>query len=174
MERIDNPRGLHAFVDYAHTPDALVNVLRALRAAGFARIVTVFGCGGDRDRTKRPLMGAAVAQYSDVAVLTSDNPRREDPEAIMNDVLPGLQGARRIVREPDRREATRLALEMLGPEDALLVAGKGHEDYQIIGEKRYPYSDQHVIREFLECVGIVKPYARRWAPVGMPRLPGWS
>jgi UDP-N-acetylmuramoyl-L-alanyl-D-glutamate--2,6-diaminopimelate ligase len=151
LERIDNPMGFHVFVDYAHTPDALVNVLQALRAAGFARIVAVFGCGGDRDRTKRPLMGAAAANYADVAVLTSDNPRREDPGAIMRDVLPGLKEARRVVQEPDRREATRQALGMLGPNDALLVAGKGHEDYQIIGGTRYPYSDQQVIRELLEC-----------------------
>jgi UDP-N-acetylmuramoyl-L-alanyl-D-glutamate--2,6-diaminopimelate ligase len=151
LERIANPLGLHVFVDYAHTPDALVNVLQALRAAGFARVIAVFGCGGDRDRTKRPLMGAAVAKYADVAVLTSDNPRREDPGAIMDDVLPGLKEARQLVREPDRRAATRQALAMLGPQDALLVAGKGHEDYQIIGEKRYPYSDQQVIRELLEC-----------------------
>ena len=151
LERVENPRGLHAFVDYAHTPDALVKVLQALRSAGFARIVTVFGCGGGRDRAKRPLMGAAAAKYSDVAVLTSDNPRNEEPRAIMNDVLPGLKEARRLVQEPDRRKATQLALEMLGPEDALLVAGKGHEDYQIIGETRYPYSDQLIIREFLGC-----------------------
>ena len=151
LERIENPRGLHAFVDYAHTPDALVNVLQALRSAGFARIITVFGCGGNRDRAKRPLMGAAAAKFSDVVVLTSDNPRREDPGVIMDDVLPGLKDARRLVQEPDRRAATHRALEMLGPEDALLVAGKGHEDYQIIGEKRYPYSDQLVIRECLGC-----------------------
>ena len=152
LERVENPQGLNAFVDYAHTPDALANALRALRAAGFARIVTVFGCGGKRDRMKRPLMGEAAARYSDVVVLTSDNPREEDPGAIIDDVLPGLKDARRLVREPDRRKATQRALEMLGPEDALLVAGKGHENYQIIGEKRYPYSDQHVIREFLGCV----------------------
>ena len=151
LERVENPQGLHAFVDYAHTPDALASVLQALRAAGFARIVTMFGCGGNRDRTKRPLMGAAAARYSDVVVLTSDNPRKEEPRAIMDDVLPGLQGARLLVQEPDRRKATQRGLEMLGPEDALLVAGKGHEDYQVIGETRYPYSDQHVIREFLGC-----------------------
>jgi len=151
LERIENPSGLHIFVDYAHTPDALVNVLQALRAAGFARIVAVFGCGGDRDRTKRPLMGAAAAKYADVAVLTSDNPRGEDPEAIMRDVLPGLKEARQLVREADRREATRQALGLIGPNDALLVAGKGHEDYQIIGGTRHPYSDQQVIRELLEC-----------------------
>ena len=152
LERVENSQGLHVFVDYAHTPDALVNVLQALRAAGFARIVTVFGCGGNRDRAKRPLMGEAAAKYSDVVVLTSDNPRKEEPGAIMDDVLPGLKEARQLVQEPDRRRATQQALAMLGPEDALLVAGKGHEEYQIIGEKRCPYSDQHVIREYLGCV----------------------
>jgi UDP-N-acetylmuramoyl-L-alanyl-D-glutamate--2,6-diaminopimelate ligase len=151
LERVENTRGLHAFVDYAHTPDALINVLRALRSAGFARLITVFGCGGDRDRAKRPRMGEAVAEYSDVAVLTSDNPRTEDPSAIMADVLPGLAGARRVFREADRRKATELALGMLGPEDALLVAGKGHEEYQIIGAERRPYSDRQVIGELLSC-----------------------
>jgi UDP-N-acetylmuramoyl-L-alanyl-D-glutamate--2,6-diaminopimelate ligase len=138
-------------VDYAHTPDALESVLQALRVAGFARLVVVFGCGGDRDRTKRPLMGAAAARHADVVVLSSDNPRTEDPIAIMNDVLPGLKEARLVVCEPDRGKATGQALEMIGPEDALLVAGKGHEDCQIIGDKRYPYSDPQFIREFLGC-----------------------
>lgn len=151
LERIANDHGLHAFVDYAHTPDALINVLKALRGAGFVRLIAVFGCGGDRDRTKRPLMGQAVAEYADVAVLTSDNPRTEDPAAIMADVLPGLSTAKHLVQEIDRRKATELALRMLGPDDALLVAGKGHEDYQIIGLQRCPYSDQLVIREFLGC-----------------------
>ncbi|MBD5538729.1 MAG: UDP-N-acetylmuramoyl-L-alanyl-D-glutamate--2,6-diaminopimelate ligase [Desulfovibrio sp.] len=151
LERVDNPRGLHVFVDYAHTPDALVNVLTALRGAGFARIVTVFGCGGNRDRTKRPLMGEAVARHADVAVLTSDNPRNEEPEAILQDVLPGLAGAREVVVEADRRAATARALAMLGPEDALLIAGKGHEDYQIIRGVKHHYSDQEVVRELLRC-----------------------
>lgn len=151
LERVDNPRGLHVFVDYAHTPDALVNVLTALRGAGFARIVTVFGCGGNRDRTKRPLMGEAVARHADVAVLTSDNPRNEEPEAIIADVLPGLARAREVVVEADRRAATAKALAMLGREDALLIAGKGHEDYQIIKGVKHHYSDQEVVRELLLC-----------------------
>ncbi len=151
LERVANPRGLHAFVDYAHTPDALTNVLTALRAAGFARIVTVFGCGGNRDRTKRPLMGRAVAALTDVAVLTSDNPRHEDPEAIITDVLPGLAGCREMIVEPDRRAALVKALEILGPDDALLVAGKGHEAYQQIGNEKIPFSDQAVLRELLTC-----------------------
>ena len=154
LERIANAQGLDVFVDYAHTPDALVNVLEALRGAGFQRIVTVFGCGGNRDRTKRPRMGAAVASLSDVAVLTSDNPRNEDPVDIINDVLPGLHsGARQveIVVEPSRREATRMALAMLRPGDALCIAGKGHEDYQIIQGVKHPYSDQQTVRELLQC-----------------------
>nr|MDE7370591.1 UDP-N-acetylmuramoyl-L-alanyl-D-glutamate--2,6-diaminopimelate ligase [Desulfovibrio sp.] len=151
LERVDNAKGLHVFVDYAHTPDALVNVLTALRGAGFARIITVFGCGGNRDRTKRPLMGEAVARHADVAVLTSDNPRNEEPEAILEDVLPGLSGAREVVVEADRRAATAKALAMLGREDALLIAGKGHEDYQIIKGVKHHYSDQEVVRELLRC-----------------------
>ncbi len=151
LERIPNPQGLDIFVDYAHTPDALVNVLSALRGAGFERIVTVFGCGGDRDRTKRPLMGEAVARLSDVAVLTSDNPRHEDPEAIMADVMPGLDTAREVIAEVDRRQAIGRALSMLRPGDALLVAGKGHENTQQIGDVKHPFSDQKTIRELLGC-----------------------
>lgn len=151
LERVANARNLDIFVDYAHTPDALVNVLRALRGAGFQRIITVFGCGGNRDRTKRPLMGQAVARYSDVAVLTSDNPRFEDPDAIIADVLPGLEGAKEVLVEPSRREATARALSMLRPGDALLVAGKGHEDYQLIAGVKHHYSDQETIRELLSC-----------------------
>ena len=151
LERVENPQGINVFVDYAHTPDALENVLQALRGAGFKRVVTVFGCGGNRDRTKRPLMGEAVARWSDVAVLTSDNPRFEEPEAILQDVLPGLKTAREVVVEVDRREATIKALKMLGKDDALLIAGKGHEDYQIIQGVKHHYSDQEVVREFLHC-----------------------
>lgn len=151
LERVENPQGLSVFVDYAHTPDALENVLKALRGAGFRRIITVFGCGGNRDRGKRPLMGEAVARWSDVAVLTSDNPRFEEPEAILQDVLPGLARAPELVVRVDRREATAAALDMLGKDDALLIAGKGHEDYQIIQGVKHHYSDQEVVRELLHC-----------------------
>ena len=151
LERVEKSQGLNVFVDYAHTPDALVNVLKALRGAGFKRIITVFGCGGNRDRTKRPLMGEAVARYADVAVLTSDNPRFEEPEAILRDVLPGLKEAREVLVEVDRHAATARALDMLGKDDALLIAGKGHEDYQIIQGVKHHYSDQEVVRELLHC-----------------------
>lgn len=149
LERIAGSRGLNAFVDYAHTPDALVKAISALRSAGFARIITVFGCGGNRDKTKRPLMGKAVAEWTDVAVLTSDNPRNEDPEAIMNDVLPGLQGCRQVITEVDRKKALALAVDLLKPEDALLVAGKGHETYQLIQGIKHPFSDQAILKELL-------------------------
>lgn len=151
LERVAAESGLHIFVDYAHTPDALENALRALRGAGFRRIVTVFGCGGNRDRGKRPLMGEAVARNSDIAVLTSDNPRNEEPLAIMEDVRPGLARAHEVHADPDRRAATAIALKLLRPGDALLIAGKGHEDYQIVGNEKHHYSDQETVRELLGC-----------------------
>ncbi|MEG2139703.1 MAG: UDP-N-acetylmuramoyl-L-alanyl-D-glutamate--2,6-diaminopimelate ligase [Bilophila sp.] len=151
LERIQNPQQLDIFVDYAHTPDALEKALLALRGAGFTRILTVFGCGGNRDRTKRPLMGEAVARLSDVVLLTSDNPRHEDPEAIMADVLPGLTGAREVITEVDRRLAISKALAHTHKGDALLVAGKGHERTQQIGAVKHPFSDQQTIREMLGC-----------------------
>lgn len=149
MERVQNEKALHVFVDYAHTPDALIKALRALREAGFKKIITVFGCGGNRDKTKRPIMGKAVAEFSDIVVLTSDNPRKEDPQSIINDVIPGLSSAKKVYVEIDRHKATALALSLLQADDALLIAGKGHEDYQIIGTTKYPYSDQQTVRELL-------------------------
>lgn len=149
LERVPNSRGIDVFVDYAHTPDALVNVLRALRALDFGKVVAVFGCGGDRDRTKRPLMAEAVAQWADVAVLTSDNPRHEDPLAIMDDARPGLSGAKKVIEHPDRRAAIALALEEMRPGDALLIAGKGHEAYQQIGDVKHPFNDVQVVKELL-------------------------
>ncbi len=155
LERVQNKQNLNVFVDYAHTPDALVNVLQALRGAGFSKIITVFGCGGNRDRTKRPLMGQAVADYTDVAVLTSDNPRFEEPQEIINDVLPGLKTRQglEIIVEVDRKLATQKALQLLQNcetnKTAVLIAGKGHEDYQIIKGIKHPYSDQQTVQELL-------------------------
>ncbi len=156
LERVVNTQDLAVFVDYAHTPDALTNVLQALQGAGFTKIITVFGCGGNRDKTKRPLMGKAVADLSQVAVVTSDNPRFEEPQAILDDVLPGLQNKAEleIHIEVDRRLATEKALEILLASDdkaAVLIAGKGHEDYQIIQGVKYPYSDQATVQEILAC-----------------------
>ncbi|MBI5520537.1 MAG: UDP-N-acetylmuramoyl-L-alanyl-D-glutamate--2,6-diaminopimelate ligase [Desulfovibrio sp.] len=141
LERVMNAHGLDVFVDYAHTPDALINVQRALRDAGFKRLVTVFGCGGNRDRTKRPLMGRAVADMSDVCVLTSDNPRHEDPLEIMADVRPGLSDAKQVIEDADRYQAMVKAVSLMQPGDALLIAGKGHEAYQQVGDVKHPFSD---------------------------------
>ncbi len=150
LERVPNDRGLDIFIDYAHTPDALEKVSVALKSMGFRRLVTVFGCGGDRDVTKRPLMGKAVARHADVIVMTSDNPRTEDPEAILDQIAPGLNGAAQVLREVDRRKAIGLAIKAMDRGDALLIAGKGHEDYQVVGTEKRHFSDFEVVREFLE------------------------
>lgn len=154
LERITAQKGhtkenVSFFVDYAHTPDALFHAQSALRQAGFSRIITVFGCGGDRDKTKRPLMGEAVAKESDIVILTSDNPRTENPEQILDDIMPGLENAREVYRVTDRREALELAVQISQDGDAVLVAGKGHEMYQIIGTEKIYFSDQEIITEFL-------------------------
>lgn len=182
LERVENGRGIHVIVDYAHTEDALERVLSALRAlhdeGGGAppahsegsrrqgRIITVFGCGGDRDRTKRPRMAEAVGRWSDLSILTSDNPRTEDPLAIMEEAEGGFkklgleewpQGVGEAWREgkgylkhPDRREAIRMAIRLAETGDIVLIAGKGHEDYQIIGTKRFPFDDRLEARRALE------------------------
>jgi UDP-N-acetylmuramoyl-L-alanyl-D-glutamate--2,6-diaminopimelate ligase len=133
-----------AVVDYAHTPDALERVLGSLRTLTPGKLRVVFGCGGDRDRGKRPLMGAIAERLSDEAIVTSDNPRTEDPDAIMAEIVSGMPG-RRATRIPDRREAIRAGLKGLGAGDCLLVAGKGHEDYQIVGTEKFRFSDQEEI-----------------------------
>jgi UDP-N-acetylmuramoyl-L-alanyl-D-glutamate--2,6-diaminopimelate ligase len=143
-------------VDYAHTPDALINVLVTIRKLrkGHEKIITVVGAGGDRDKTKRPLMGAAACEYSDKVIFTSDNPRSEDPEQIIRDVEAGLNTAakRKYISITDRREAIRTALNLAGPEDILLVAGKGHEKYQEIKGVKYPFDDKKVLLEFFELL----------------------
>lgn len=148
LERIyDEKKNVSYFVDYAHTPDALIHAQDALRQAGFGRIITVFGCGGDRDRTKRPLMGKAVAEASDIVILTSDNPRTEDPEQILDDIMPGLIHAKEVHRIANRKEALQYAVQISQDGDAVLVAGKGHETYQIIGKTKYHFSDQEILKE---------------------------
>ncbi|SHN59329.1 UDP-N-acetylmuramoyl-L-alanyl-D-glutamate--2,6-diaminopimelate ligase [Desulfovibrio litoralis] len=149
FERIINNKGLDIFVDYAHTPDALENVLHTLKDVGFKKIITLFGCGGNRDKTKRPLMGEVVSKYSDIAILTSDNPRKEEPLEIMRDVAKGLEHCKKVYTEVDRAKALALAVKIMQPGDALMVAGKGHESYQIIGETKYPFSDQQTLKELL-------------------------
>jgi len=153
FERIASPKGWTAIVDYAHTPDAMENCLRTIRhllsmSAG-GRVITVFGAGGDRDRTKRPLMGAVAAKYSDVVVVTSDNPRTEQPESIIDEIMTGTQGHQHVMRNADRRQAIQHALEMASTGDVVLIAGKGHEDYQVIGTEKVHFSDREVVEEFV-------------------------
>ncbi len=144
-------KGVTAIVDYAHTPDALINVLDTIGevAGDDARIITVCGCGGNRDKGKRPLMAQAAADRSDTVIITSDNPRNEDPEAIIADMLAGLDSAQmeRVVTITDRREAIRKAVELARPGDIILIAGKGHETEQIIGDTVHHFDDRTEIQE---------------------------
>jgi UDP-N-acetylmuramoyl-L-alanyl-D-glutamate--2,6-diaminopimelate ligase len=137
------PNGAAAYVDYAHTPDALERLLTALRPHTAGRLVVVFGAGGDRDRGKRPLMGAAAAKFADVAIVTDDNPRSEDPAAIRAAILDACSGALEI---GDRARAIEAGLNLLGPGDVLAVAGKGHEQGQTIGSAVIPFDDVGVVR----------------------------
>ncbi|MGH9903740.1 MAG: glutamate ligase domain-containing protein, partial [Pyrinomonadaceae bacterium] len=157
FERVAHEAGDFAVVvDYAHTDDALLNVLRTARDVTRGRIITVFGCGGDRDRSKRAPMGEAAASLSDFVILTSDNPRTEDPEAIFADieagVAAGLRGAnaRPYLKIADRRAAIHRAVAEARGGDVVLIAGKGHEDYQLIGKEVLHFDDKEVAREALD------------------------
>jgi UDP-N-acetylmuramoyl-L-alanyl-D-glutamate--2,6-diaminopimelate ligase len=144
MERIAE-RPCVVLRDYAHTPDALERALATLRPLTAGRLIVVFGCGGDRDRGKRPLMGRIAAEQADLAVVTSDNPRTENPEAIIDDVEDGM-GSVPHLREGDRRAAIALALGEAGPDDTVLLAGKGHETYQVIGTEKLPFDEREIVR----------------------------
>lgn len=171
MERVDNSRGVTCLVDYAHTGDALENALATLKDIATARIITAFGCGGDRDKGKRPIMGRIAAELSDLAIITSDNPRTEDPQEILAQVragiaVPELAGrvreydntelaagfsAKGFTTVADRRQAIRLAVRLARPGDIVLLAGKGHEDYQIIGTTKHHFDDrEEAARAFAE------------------------
>ncbi len=154
LEEIPSGRGFRVFVDYAHTDGSLEAVLRALRPLTPGRIITVFGCGGDRDRGKRPRMGQVAEKGSDHLVVTSDNPRSEDPEAILDDIRAGLERPDETVFEPDRRAAIALGIRMARPHDAVLLAGKGHETYQEIQGERTHFDDREVAREFLAELSV--------------------
>jgi UDP-N-acetylmuramoyl-L-alanyl-D-glutamate--2,6-diaminopimelate ligase len=136
-------------VDYAHTPDALQRVLRTLESVTAGEVWCVFGCGGDRDRGKRPLMGAAAAELADRIVLTDDNPRTENPEAIVRDIRAGMHDHPQVTVLHDRRAALRHAIDRAKPGDVVLVAGKGHEPEQVVGGETRPFSDRAVALEVL-------------------------
>lgn len=146
MELLKTKGGYKVYIDYAHTPDGLENVLTALRQFAPKRIITVFGCGGDRDREKRPLMGEVSARLSDFTVVTSDNPRTEAPEDIIADILKGIKTFR-FAAVTDRREAIRFALRMAADGDIILLAGKGHETYQAVGDEKIPMDEREIVRE---------------------------
>ena len=151
MEMIDEGQSFFVAVDYAHTPDGLKNVLATTKEFTRGKLIAVFGCGGDRDRTKRPQMGAIAAGLADIIVVTSDNPRSEDPYRILEDVLEGTSGSHCTVEsEVDRRKAIERALELAKPGDFVLIAGKGHETYQIFKERTIHFDDREVVREALE------------------------
>ena len=157
FERVEEGQPFTVVVDYAHTDDALRNTIAVARGLGPKRVITLFGCGGDRDRTKRPLMGQAAGELSDSVVLTSDNPRTEDPLAIINDALVGLRRTDVLHKiEPDRALAIRMAIAEARPGDLVILAGKGHETYQDLGDHRINFDDRQVAREALRRLGFRK------------------
>jgi UDP-N-acetylmuramoyl-L-alanyl-D-glutamate--2,6-diaminopimelate ligase len=157
FERVEEGQPFMVVVDYAHTDDALRNVIRAARGMSPKRIITVFGCGGDRDRSKRPLMGMAAAELSDYVVLTSDNPRSEDPLAIMADAMVGVSKFDTPhLAEPDRERAIRKAIDSAQAGDIVILAGKGHETYQILKDGPIPFDDREVARRLLRAAGFKK------------------
>ena len=153
FEQVASPRGWTAVIDYAHTPDALENCLRTIGLMmpqpRRERIITLFGCGGNRDRGKRPLMGRIASSLSDKTIISSDNPRNEDPLAIMNDIAGGIIPGADVEMEPDRKKAIRLALGIARSGDVVLIAGKGHEDYKIIGERKIHLDDREEVKAFI-------------------------
>lgn len=153
FERIASPAGWTAIIDYAHTPDALENCLKAIHdilpTRNRGRIITVFGAGGDRDKMKRPQMGQIAGDYSNIVIVTSDNPRTENPELIIDDIIRGIMRRASVLREVDRRTAIERAISCAKQGDVILIAGKGHEDYQIIGKEKIHFSDREIVESLL-------------------------
>ena len=165
LERIENNTGQFVYVDYAHTPDALENAISAIKEIAPAKVICVFGCGGDRDKAKRPLMGEIVARLCDLSIVTSDNPRTEEPLTIIHHIIPGIKRSggveyssheldagfknKGFAIEPDRRRAIKLAVKVSRPGDAVIIAGKGHETYQIIGKETIDFDDREEARKAL-------------------------
>jgi UDP-N-acetylmuramoyl-L-alanyl-D-glutamate--2,6-diaminopimelate ligase len=159
FELVNCGQDFTVIVDYAHTPDGLENILSTARQLTGGRLITVFGCGGDRDRKKRPLMGIIAASYSDYTVITSDNPRTENPLLIIEEIMAGLKLAAEEDSyniEPDRRKAIRMAIGMAKRDDVVVIAGKGHEDYQVIGTRKFPFDDRLEAAAALEELKIIR------------------
>ncbi len=154
FEVVRAANGTTAVVDYAHTPDALENVIRTIEEirTPSQQLIVVCGCGGNRDRTKRPEMAAIAVKYASTAIFTSDNPRHESPEAILDEMTAGLGSAVRYLRIVDRAEAIRTAVMLARPGDILLIAGKGHEVYQIIGDTKHHFDDREQVRKALDML----------------------
>jgi UDP-N-acetylmuramoyl-L-alanyl-D-glutamate--2,6-diaminopimelate ligase len=152
LENIKSDAPFTVLVDFAHTDDALDNVLSTLKPLCKARLIVIFGCGGDRDKTKRPRMAKVVEKYADLGIVTSDNPRTENPDDIISQVVAGFKdpGSPKIKIEPDRRKAIALAIESAKKNDVVIIAGKGHENYQIIGKQKFPFSDQQIALDLLK------------------------
>jgi UDP-N-acetylmuramoyl-L-alanyl-D-glutamate--2,6-diaminopimelate ligase len=151
FEAVDEGQPFTVLVDYAHTPDSLENVLTTARELTSGRLICVFGCGGDRDREKRPIMGRIAFELADVPIVTSDNPRSEDPGAIIDEILAGIDGDAEIIQ--DRRSAIAHAIETAEPRDVVVIAGKGHEQGQQFRDRTVPFDDREVAREALRRLG---------------------
>ena len=154
FEPVDVGQPFNVIVDYAHTPDSLEQVLSSARAICDGKLIVVFGCGGDRDRSKRPLMGRVVAEGADVAIVTSDNPRSEEPDAIVAEIRKGMRGSAEIVVEVDRRAAIAIAIDQAAAGDVVVIAGKGHEQGQIFADEIVPFDDATVARQALEALAV--------------------
>lgn len=150
LEKFEKSNGAYIFVDYAHTDDALRNVVDALGSFKENKLITVFGCGGDRDRSKRPRMAKSAESGSDVVIVTSDNPRTEDPQQIIEDILTGFENADSVIISPDRSNAIKQAVDMAEPKDIVLIAGKGHEDYMVLGTEKIHFDDREEVQKYLE------------------------
>ncbi len=154
LERVPTDGDYTVLIDYSHKPDALENVLRTLRPLTRGRLIVLFGCGGDRDRLKRPIMGRIAEELADLCIVTSDNPRTEDPETIIDEILAGMSGdPERILRICDRAEAIRTALDKARGGDVILLAGKGHEDYQIVGHEKHHMDEREIVADYLRIRG---------------------
>ena len=157
IDNIDVSRSLPiVIIDYAHTPDGLKKVLQSIKKLCKGKLITVFGCGGDRDRSKRPLMGSIAEEFSDHVFITSDNPRSEEPQQIVNDILMGIEKREKITFDIDRFKAINESIKFANKEDIVLIAGKGHEDYQILNDKVIDFDDRKIAQKLLQEISKSK------------------